>query len=84
MASRSARRRATRRNRRKAKASSWHRMPKKGGVVGHGSGLGMSHAVVTKGKRRELEPDRVTRKTLTHQPLAKLEASRRLTLHPTG
>jgi len=60
------RRRATRRDRRKAKASGYARLPKKFGVVGHGTALGFDHtsglAVREDKDPREPEP---TRKPLT-------------------
>ena len=41
--SKRSRKRQTRRDRRKAKQSKWTRMPKKNGVVGHGSALTVGH-----------------------------------------
>lgn len=44
----SSRKRATRRDRRKAKASGYARLPKKNGIVGHGTSLSFTHTVTTK------------------------------------
>lgn len=74
MSSRKSRKLATRRDRRKARASKFRRLPKNPGVVGHGSSLSFTHYVRTEHLAvTDVEQSELRKFPTTFRPFAVLE-----------